>query len=110
VGYEATPEELLEIGIQPSEKPVRVYRAAGCVACNYTGYRGRIGIFELMLIDDEIRAQVTQNIDSKSIKQVAASKGMRSLRADGARKVLLGVTSVAEVLRATEDEGVVTQI
>jgi general secretion pathway protein E len=110
VGYEATHEELLEIGIRPPDEAVRVYRAAGCVACNYTGYRGRIGIFELMLIDDEIRSKVTQNVDSKSIKQVAASKGMRSLRADGARKVMLGVTSVAEVLRATEDEGVVTQI
>jgi general secretion pathway protein E len=53
---------------------------------------------------------VTQSVDAKSIKQVAAGKGMRSLRADGARKVLQGVTSVAEVLRATEEEGVVTQI
>ena len=110
VGYEATREELVEIGIRPPEEAVRVYRAAGCVACNYTGYRGRIGIFELMLIDDDIRAMVTQNVDSKSIKQVAAGKGMRTLRADGARKVLQGVTSVAEVLRATEEEGVVTQI
>ena len=110
VAYDATREELVEIGIRPPEEAVRVYRAAGCVACNYTGYRGRIGIFELMLVDDDIRAMVTQNVDSKSIKQVAAGKGMRTLRADGARKVLQGVTSVAEVLRATEEEGVVTQI
>jgi general secretion pathway protein E len=110
VGYEATREELEEIGIRPPEEAVRVYRAAGCVSCNYTGYRGRIGIFELMLVDDDIRSMVTQNVDAKSIKQVAVGKGMRSLRADGARKVLLGVTSVAEVLRATEEEGVVTQI
>jgi general secretion pathway protein E len=110
VPSEATREELIEIGIRPPDEPVRVYRAAGCVACNYTGYRGRVGIFELMLIDDDIRAMVTQSVDSKSIKQVAAGKGMRTLRADGARKVLQGVTSVAEVLRATEEEGVVTQI
>jgi general secretion pathway protein E len=110
VPYEATREELVEIGVRPPEEPVRVHRAAGCVACNYTGYRGRIGIFELMLIDDDIRAMVTQSVDSKSIKQVATGKGMRTLRADGARKVLQGVTSVAEVLRATEEEGVVTQI
>jgi general secretion pathway protein E len=63
-----------------------------------------------MLVDDDIRSMVTQNVDAKSIKQVAVGKGMRSLRADGARKVLQGVTSVAEVLRATEEEGVVTQI
>jgi general secretion pathway protein E len=110
VAYEATREELEEIGIRPPDEAVRVYRAAGCVSCNYTGYRGRIGIFELMLVDDDIRSMVTQNVDSKSIKQVAVGKGMRSLRADGARKVLQGVTSVAEVLRATEEEGVVTQI
>jgi general secretion pathway protein E len=110
VAYDATREELIEIGVRPPEEPVRVHRAAGCVACNYTGYRGRIGIFELMLVDDDIRAMVTQSVDSKSIKHVATGKGMRTLRTDGARKVLQGVTSVAEVLRATEEEGVVTQI
>jgi general secretion pathway protein E len=110
VPYEATREELIEIGVRPGEEAVRVYRAAGCVACNYTGYHGRLGIFELMLVDDDIRGMVTQSIDSKSIKQMAVGKGMRSLRADGARKALLGVTSVAEVLRATEEEGVVSQI
>jgi len=110
VAYDATREELAEIGLRMGDESVRVYRAAGCVACNYTGYRGRIGIFELMLIDDDVRAMVTQNVDSKSIKQVAVGKGMRTLRADGARKVLQGATSVAEVLRATEEEGVVTQI
>ena len=63
-----------------------------------------------MLIDDDIRALVTQNIDSKTIKQRAVDKGMRTLRVDGASKVLQGITSVAEVLRATEDEGAVAQI
>jgi general secretion pathway protein E len=82
----------------------------GCTACNQTGYRGRLGIFEFMLVDDDIRGMVTGNVDSKTIKAKAVSKGMASLRADGARKVLQGVTSVAEVLRATEDEGAVAQI
>jgi len=53
---------------------------------------------------------VTQNTDSKTIKRRAMEKGMQSLRSDGARKVLEGVTSIAEVLRATEEEGVVAQI
>jgi general secretion pathway protein E len=69
-----------------------------------------VGIFELMLVDDDIRGLVSQNIDSKTIKQTATRKGMRTLRADGARKVLQGITSVAEVLRATEEEGSVAQI
>jgi general secretion pathway protein E len=108
--YEAPRQELLELGIRPGEKPIRVYGPKGCAGCNYAGYRGRIGIFELMIVDDDIRALVSQNVDSKTIKQAASRKGMHSLRADGARKVLQGVTSVAEVLRATEEEGVVAQI
>ena len=108
--YEATPEELAEIGVRPPDRPVRLYRAEGCAGCNHTGYRGRLGIFELMLIDDDIRALVSQNVDSKTIKRQAIQKGMHTLRTDGARKVLAGVTSIAEVLRATEEEGVVAQI
>ena len=110
VAYEATREELAEIGVRPPDRPVQIYRSEGCAGCNYTGYRGRLGIFELMLVDDEIRALVAQNVDSKTIKRQASQKGMHSLRTDGARKVLQGVTSVAEVLRATEEEGVVAQI
>jgi general secretion pathway protein E len=108
--YEATREELVEIGVRPPDRPVHVYRTQGCAGCNYTGYRGRVGIFELMLVDDDIRAMVSQNVDAKSIKRTAQQKGMHTLRADGARKVLQGVTSVAEVMRATEEEGVVEQV
>jgi general secretion pathway protein E len=108
--YAATPEELKEIGVRPPERAVKVYRAKGCAECNFTGYRGRVGIFELMLIDDDLRSLVSQNIDSKTIKQAAIRKGMRTLRGDGALKVLQGITSSAEVLRATEEEGNVSQI
>lgn len=108
--YEATREELLEIGIDTGGRPRKVYRAEGCAGCNYSGYRGRVGIFELMQIDDDIRGLVSQNIDSKTIKNMAVRKGMHSLRSDGARKVLAGITSVAEVLRATEEEAAVAQI
>ena len=110
VAYEATREELLEIGVDIGSKPRKVYRPEGCAGCNYSGYRGRVGIFEMMLVDDDIRGLVAQNIDSKTIKNMAVRKGMHSLRSDGARKVLAGVTSVAEVLRATEEEAAVAQI
>jgi len=110
VAYEATPEELRQIGVRPPGRPVRLYRAESCAACNYTGYRGRVGIFEMMQVDDDIRGLVSQNVDSKTIKNKAVSKGMHTLRSDGARKVLTGVTSVAEVLRATEEEAAVAQI
>jgi general secretion pathway protein E len=110
VAAEADAAELREIGVRPPDRPIQVFHAKGCAACNYTGYRGRVGIFELMLVDDDIRGLVSQNIDSKTIKQTATRKGMRTLRADGARKVLQGITSIAEVLRATEEEGSVAQI
>jgi general secretion pathway protein E len=108
--YEAAREELAELGIRAPGRPVRLYRPEGCAGCNYAGYRGRIGIFELMQVDDDIRQLVSQNIDSKTIKNAAVRAGMHPLRSDGARKVLSGTTSVAEVLRATEEQGAVAQI
>jgi general secretion pathway protein E len=69
-----------------------------------------VGIYEMMVVDDDIRGLITRNIDAKTIKKSAIGKGMGTLRADGARKVLAGVTSVAEVLRATEEEGSAAQI
>ena len=63
-----------------------------------------------MTIDDEIRALISQNLDSKTIKAAATRQGMGTLRADGARKVLSGTTSVAEVIRATEEEGSTGQV
>jgi type II secretory ATPase GspE/PulE/Tfp pilus assembly ATPase PilB-like protein len=107
--YTPATEALAEIGIK-SKGEVRVYRAVGCGKCHHTGYRGRVGIFELMLVDDAVRNLITQSIDAKTIKQTAIQRGMHTLRADGARKVLDGVTSIEEVLRATEEEGVVAQI
>jgi general secretion pathway protein E len=107
--YDATTEELAELGLRSSHQ-VQVYRPGSCERCNYTGYRGRLGIFELMLIDDAIRELVAQNVDAKRIKRQAIASGMRALRVDGARKVLRGATSVAEVLRATEEENVVAEI
>jgi general secretion pathway protein E len=108
--YTATDDELREIGVRPPGRPVTLYRGRGCPACANTGYRGRAGIFEIMIVDDGIRAMVSRNTDAKTIKKEATGKGMGTLRADGARKVLSGITSVAEVLRATEEEGTVAQV
>jgi len=107
--YTPSAEELAEIGVR-ARTPVQVYRPTGCPDCHQTGYRGRVGIFELMILDDGIRSLVTQNVDAKTIKRRAVEGGMRTLRSDGARKVLDGTTSIEEVLRATEEEGVVVQV
>ncbi|MDJ0788393.1 MAG: type II secretion system ATPase GspE [Myxococcota bacterium] len=107
--YEPTPEALAEIGVRV-EGNARAFKPVGCSQCHDTGYRGRIGIFELMVVDDALRELASQNVDAKRIKHAAVQRGMNTLRTDGARKVLEGLTSIEEVLRATEDEGVVAQI
>ena len=81
------------------------YKPVGCEACTHTGYRGRLGIFELMIIDGAVRAEILKQSDSKTIGRAAANSGMRILRDDGARQVLAGVTSVEEVLAATQEAG-----
>ncbi|MFW2390275.1 MAG: type II secretion system ATPase GspE [Polyangiales bacterium] len=78
------------------------YHHAGCEHCSNTGYRGRIGIFELMMIDEPVRREILNNSDAKTIQRVAQQQGMRLLREDGARQVVAGVTSVEEVLAATQ--------
>ncbi len=78
------------------------YKPVGCEACGHTGYRGRIGIYEMMMIDEPVRRAILAKEDSKSIQRAARQNGMRLLREDGARQVIAGVTSVEEVLAATQ--------
>jgi general secretion pathway protein E len=109
VAYEPTDEELREIGTSRAELlaqhgATQVYKAAGCPACNKNGYRGRTGIYELLVVDDDIRQQVLKNVDSNTIKKTASQKGMETLLADGARKVAAGETTVAEVLSVTQED------
>jgi general secretion pathway protein E len=103
--YSPSEEELREIGIDSKvvgKKPL--YRTIGCEHCIGTGYRGRTGIFELMVLDDDIRSLILKNFDATTIKKAATSKGMLSLRQDGARKVLRGITTIAEVVRVTQED------
>lgn len=81
-----------------------VFQNEGCEDCLDTGYKGRTGIYELLLVDDDIRPLIMKNVDSNTIKKVAIRKGMTTLRDDGARKVILGDTSISELLRVTQDD------
>ncbi len=104
--YEASAEEVKELGLAVDvvgERP-KFWRGKGCPNCLNTGYRSRIGIYELMLPTDEVRQLILQNVDAGTIKKKAMSQGMRTLREDGARKVLVGMTSSAEVLRVTGED------
>jgi len=82
------------------------YRATGCQACAETGYTGRIGIFELLVIDEAVRREILNNSDAKKIARVAGARGMVALREDGVRQVAAGRTSMEEVLAATHDSDV----
>ncbi len=86
-----------------SPKPPRpvFYKPHGCEACAETGYTGRIGIYELLVIDEAIRREVLSNSDAKQITRIACARGMTNLREDGVRQVIAGRTSIEEVLAAT---------
>jgi len=80
----------------------KIYRGKGCQSCLNTGYRGRTGIFELMILDDTIKNLILKTSDSNSIKRKAIEQGMKALRQDGTLKALNGLTTVEEILRVTQ--------
>jgi general secretion pathway protein E len=88
---------------RPREDGLLFFHGKGCETCGFTGYRGRLGIFELMIIDEPVRREILRGSDSKAIQRVSRNQGMRVLREDGARQVIAGVTSIDEVLAATQE-------
>ena len=101
------PEKALvkEIGLDRDGHTFDGYfhRGKGCSACLHTGYRGRTGIYELLVVDDSIRALIMSGADASVIKRQAVQQGMVTLLQDGAHKVAAGITSVDEVLRVTQE-------
>ena len=102
--YQITAAEIAELEIKTGAKGATVYRAKGCEACFHTGYLGRSAIYELLTVDDDIRQLLMKNTDAATIKAHAMTRDMRTLRQDGAARVLAGVTSVDEVVRVTQKE------
>ena len=104
--YTPTPTELTRIGVRLESVKGPIYRPAanGCRACRNTGYRGRMAIQELMLMDDEVRALVMQKADAATIRRTCTAHGMTLLRQNGAQRILLGETTVEELLRVTQED------
>jgi general secretion pathway protein E len=103
--YKPTEAELAEIGIQPAQlKGSQIFKARGCEKCWKTGYLGRMGIYELLVMSDAIRNLVLKNADANVIKKAALQEGFHTLREDGASKVLRGITTLEEVLRVTQED------
>ncbi|HOM26682.1 MAG TPA: GspE/PulE family protein [bacterium] len=103
--YKPYPEEIKMLDPSLLEKDnLKFYRGKGCHLCNGTGYGGRTGIFELMVINEELRRVIIKNPDMIEIKEIAKKSGMESLREDGIKKVLAGITTISEVLYTTRKE------
>ncbi len=130
--YDATPFELKQLGLDPERSQKRVelkessaywvegvnepplgwfkdtpptfYRARGCDECEGKGFSGRLGIYELLMTDDAVGELVLRSTDAQTIRKSAQSRGMKTLRDDGAHKVLRGLTTVEEVVAASTDE------
>jgi general secretion pathway protein E len=109
LAYAPSAEELAQASITPAilaraGNPKHLYRAVGCPLCQRTGYSGRTGIYELMLMNDDIRQLVLKNVDSGTIKSRAVAGGMMTLLEHGAYKVAMGETTAAEVLSVTAED------
>jgi general secretion pathway protein E len=101
----ALPELVAQLGLERfSQGPeVLLWQAVGCEACNGTGYRGRTGLVETLVVDDELRRLVLRRAEAKELQRAALAGGMLSMYEDGMMKALAGATTVEEVLRVTRD-------
>lgn len=96
------PEALVEVGFSMEEaKSLKTFRGRGCTTCNNTGYKGRIGLYEVMEITDEIRELILIGASALELRKKAIEDGMISLRESGLHKIRAGITTVEEVVRET---------
>ena len=101
--YTPTKEALKDIGLKAGEE-LSFYKGKGCSKCLNTGYKGRIGIYELLVPDDKIRNAIVSKAPAEDIKKLAVSSGMITLMEDGIAKLKQGITTVEEILRVTREE------
>jgi type IV pilus assembly protein PilB len=104
--YKPPVEGLRRLGLSPEEvEGVTFYRGRGCEYCRHTGYYGRTGIFELMVINEEIAELIVRRAPLSEIREAAKAAGMKTLMEDGLRKVMAGITTIEEVLRVAATIG-----
>lgn len=97
-----TPEMIGKLGMDPKEfEGVTLYKGKGCLECNNTGYKGRVGIFEVLPVTSEIRELILKRASNDEIKQKAVELGMTTLRSDGVAKIKQGMTTIEEIIRET---------
>ncbi|MDR0965397.1 MAG: type II secretion system ATPase GspE [Myxococcales bacterium] len=110
IAYVPSADELSQVGLSMADFRAagvpHIYKASeqGCDACEGTGHKGRMAIYEMMFISDDVRQLILKNVDSNTIKKKAMEQGMRTLIQDGARKILQGETTIAEVLWVAQQD------
>jgi type IV pilus assembly protein PilB len=98
--YKPPREILLRFGHDPVQHPdVKFYKGRGCDRCRQTGYKGRMGIYELMRVNEELSDMIVRRAPLSELKETARANGMHTLQEDGFRKALDGMTTVEEVMR-----------
>ncbi len=95
----ATPQGQAMVSPWKAAKPHQIYRPVGCLDCRMTGYMGRLGLYEIMLMSPELRKMVTPATDLARVREQAYREGMKPLRISGAMKVAAGLTTLEEVLQ-----------
>jgi len=99
---ELNPDELIKMGFKEEEIPnLKIYGPKGCPACNGVGYKGRVGLFELMEVTEEVAKAINAQVPEDQLRKIAIQNGMTTLREAGLQKVREGITSIEEVLRRT---------
>jgi general secretion pathway protein E/type IV pilus assembly protein PilB len=103
--YQPTDYEMHALNLTPQMlEKATLFRGVGCSECKNLGYRGRMGIFEILVVDEEIRRMIYDRVSSTEIRKRGRELGMRTLREDGVRKVLAGITTPEEVLSITQKD------
>jgi len=103
--YQPTEEQLMELSLTPEDLEGRqLYRGHGCDFCNNSTYKGRMGLFEIMVMDDEIREMIMQSASTQLLRAEARKRGMRTLRESGLLAIFDGMTTISEVVRETMSE------
>ncbi|MCM8756974.1 MAG: Flp pilus assembly complex ATPase component TadA, partial [Candidatus Omnitrophica bacterium] len=102
--YRASPEEVKELSPDLVGQDIRYARGKGCHRCKGTGFAGRTGLYELMVMNEEIRRLTVRNPSVTALREAARAAGMKTLREDGICKVISGLTTIGEVIYTTKKE------
>jgi len=103
VPYKVDAKALKDLMASAKEKEYTVYKGKGCEDCHDTGYKGRIGLYELMVLSEDIRQGIVSKASAGELAKRAKAEGMQTLCEDGFGKVLQGITTIEEVLRVTSE-------